>query len=198
MTATARRTYTRVCRICGDSFEAGKPWGKVCKKVECQRATWREQTGSWMAAHPGYRTLAQRRYIAAHRAQWQTIQRNWRRRPCPNCGKLTWKRTPLVPALCRQCADEAKKVTRFCDWCGVAVKRRASDAFPKAYCPDHLGILTKIGKEYGVTRERIRQLTNKQVLDTLRQTGENITKQQAWSLVAKKRRPMKTPPSEVT
>ena len=186
MTATARRTFTRVCRICGDSYEAGQPWGALCKKVECQRTAWASQARKWFAAHPGAQGVAQRKFRAAHPERWTETQRRFRMTPCPNCGKRTWKKDPRVPSLCRQCASEANKVTRYCDWCGVAVRRRRSDAHAKAYCPDHHGILTKIGKEYGVTRERIRQLTNKQGLDTLHETGENITKQQAWSLVAKK------------
>lgn len=159
------KTYSRVCEFCGEAFESSRPWTKRCKKIECQRQAWRITVKHWRDKDPA----RARAYFKAWREHnpdlVKAAQTRYNTVTCTSCGKVNHTHTKLAKRadyVCRQCKVEQRLVSTTCHLCGLALQRVKSLTFEKSYCQSCVGAYTRAGLHLSLTRERVRQLVNRE------------------------------------
>lgn len=160
-------TYECVCRFCEEMFLAGKPHAKVCKRVECRRAMWRESTARDYSKNAAVRIASMTKWRMEHPDRWDAIRLKTYTRKCTRCGLARWTKSAAERRqpefICRSCLAQQRKAERMtpCSFCGAPFFRTRLGE--RSRCVACVGALTRAGERLGLTRERIRQLVNAKV-----------------------------------
>lgn len=165
--------YSGTCTICGAAFRS--PWKqqKTCMAPECQvthrKAQARDkQKGRYWRDPEHYRKVNRDRY-ATDPTPYREATDRWARIPCTRCGDIRYvndRSRPRVGFLCGNCKrDErhaiAEKNSLPCRFCGKPAGIFQNTRL-RATCADCHGLQARLSDELGLTRERARQLINRQ------------------------------------
>lgn len=192
-----RRWIQVACETCGDVFFARLRSRRFCTHcgLERQREKARLRTREQYRTDPLFRAR-QRNWRFSNPEGWKASQKKYRRRACLSCGERRIRPSGLAhnqPFVCRACQTDERRAnwpTRPCKVCEQAVTRRPSAMkLTKAtYCEQCFGLELRMGAEFGLTRERVRQLGNKELLRLLLlRDGTNYTLRDALDNVREQR-----------
>lgn len=162
----------KTCERCGEAYRAERQHQRWC--TECRDDGKREASaasvrrGWWR--NPALSRARQRAWVRANPERFKAAYDKCYRWPCPNCGKVRYVtnepgRVAKEERLCSTCSGLARRkmVSLFCYWCESSYVRRAEGVTDRRHsCPRCFGALTKTGVMLGVTRERVRQLVNRE------------------------------------
>ena len=162
----------RFCVGCGEFHR------KEYARQDMRRRYWADPVAS-RAAGKAWRL--------AHLEQFKATQDRYRRTPCIRCGKIRWLGGPQDKknrALCRDCKTQGARIWVDCYWCGGAIGVAPWELRDRKHHwhSDCMGSMTRAAVLLGITRERVRQLVNKQYLWASR-NGSGITRKQALEAV---------------
>ena len=153
------------CVYCHAPLNPSRPTQNVCNAVACKRREAREKQAKYYWANPEKVLSRQRdRYHndPAYRKAVEEAQDRYRTYACSRCGKEGRSNVPLSERptfVCGQCKRLAALSTKPCWFCKEPVQRRVSSfQSEKCWCQGCFGILTRTGQEWGVSRERVRQI----------------------------------------
>ena len=129
----------------------------------------------------------QKAWRLANPEKFKTTQRRFRDTPCIICGAIRQvgsKEEKKRRAVCVKCKGHVQPVPVLCYWCGGGFKMPRYLALRRHHhwhtaC---LGSMTRASLVLDITRERVRQLVNKQYLWASR-NGSGITRKQALEAV---------------
>ncbi len=133
----------------------------------------------------------ERAWVKANPERWKAAQDRHHLRPCPGCGKVRKVNRAGKEAkdkvFCHACElrTRPKKIARTpCYWCFKLVERCPSDIHKghRHWHTECLGSLTRAGVTLGITRERVRQLVNREYA-RLNQNGYQATRAEALASV---------------
>lgn len=187
---------TKVCEICGQEYEASRRWQRWC--LDCRVLGRRRDNARAMreryASDPAFRQR-QAAWQREHPDRVKAAQDKYRNRPCPRCGvvRQTYLRGKerKDKQLCEKCSGLARRrmVWLRCYWCRGVFMRRPQDFHQKVsrhWCSECYGILTSVALPLALTRERVRQLVNKEYA-RLNRDGHWATRAEALASVMEKR-----------
>lgn len=153
----------RLCRECQKSFiplRSSNYYCQECNTEEKKRARATRQAREFIRAlSPEER---KRRFHKYNSSEAQILARiKHSTIPCVRCG-ISYRRSDIPVAkrstyVCRQCTSLEKRTTT-CKWCNKEFLLNKTTHHPTSECSDCRGANSKLARELGVSRERVRQL----------------------------------------
>lgn len=197
MMGSKRRYSYMTCEECDRPCERRSPQQRWCP--DCRPAARRRHHAAKMRnrrrTDPEFRAY-QLAWRQAHPEKIKEHQASCYNRPCPRCGLVrnvsnAVGKEAKAKRLCRKCSALARReiVWLRCQWCrGVFMRRKAliGEAARHHHCAECYGIMTRVAPMLGLTRERVRQLVNKEYA-RLNRDGHWATRAEALAGVMENR-----------
>ena len=164
------------CPACGALFSiplhvAWRPSRLYCADPVCTKRRAADRTRRIWNAFPQEKRIekAHRNYVNSGGAAQKRYYLKHRRVPCTRCGivrmRADLKDNDRLSYLCGKCKKNGRLAARVqlpCRYCGEPAGI-TNDKYIRSECTSCYGVLTQIGNQLGLTRERIRQLVVKEM-----------------------------------
>ena len=189
-----RRYPNMACEECGKTCERVRHHQRWC--LNCRPAMQRRGMTAYMKERYARDPALRESQVAWRRAnpeRYRATQAKHHKRPCPACGKVRWVSHVSGEAkdkvLCRACCGLAQRQLLWfhCYWCGGAFMRHDITPALRHWCRECHGIMQRVAPLLNITRERVRQLVNKEYA-RLNQDGHWATRAEALASVMTARR----------